>query len=70
MNEVEVVEGGHYKMQWIIFTDDLYIIKICKIKHWFRLVDWIVYKTWKNSQFEQTMALSEFKKKVLYKVNK
>lgn len=70
MNEVEIVEGGHYKMDASVYIDDLYIVKLVRIKNWFRWVDWIVYKSWKDSNIEQVMTLKKFKSKVLYKVNK
>ena len=68
MNNVEIVEWWHYKMSAPIYADDLYIIKLVKIKHWFREVDWIAYKSHDNSGIVKTMPLSEFKKKVLYKI--
>lgn len=70
MNEVEIVEGGHYSMQSIWFTDDLWIKKICKIKSWFSIVDWLVVSIFEDWTFEKTMTLKEFKSKVLYKINK
>lgn len=73
MNNVEIVEWWHYMMQdlwwiWSDFTDSLYLKKLVKIKHWFKEIDWIVYKSNEDSYFEQIMPLSKFKKKVLYKV--
>ena len=75
MNEVEIVEGWRYKMQdlWWIgseFTKEIYVIKIVKIKHWFKFVEWIVYSEFEDLDFESIMTLEKFKSKVLYKVNK
>ena len=71
MNEVEIVEGGHYKIQWLSFTHDLYIIKKCTLKWlFFWRTDWLVVSSFADLEFEQTMTLKEFKSKVLYKVNK
>ena len=71
MNNVEIIEGWYYKMQWLWYTDNLYIVKICKIKHWFRTVDWLVVSSNKKDDlfFDKTMTLEKFKRKVLYKVN-
>jgi len=70
MNEVKIVEWGHYKIQWYFeFTEDLYLIKRRKIKSWFREVDWIVWSSFKDWTYEQIMTLKKFKSIVLYKVN-
>ena len=75
MNEVEIVEWWHYKIQadFMDFTEDLYLIKLRKIKVWFfkkKEVEWIVYShiSLKDKQCEQVMELEKFKKWVLYKV--
>ena len=78
MNDVEIVEWWHYKMQnksiFSEFTENLYLIKLIKIeiKKWFfktEYVDWLTYSMFKDWSYESIMTLDDFKKDVLYKVN-
>ncbi len=70
MNNLEIVEWWHYKIQMPLsnFTDDLYIIKKINIKQLFRIIPWIVYSNFEDLKHEKIMSVKQFNEIALYRV--